>query len=147
MDRTLVILKPNAVQRGFIGEVISRFEKRGLAVVALKMMAIGRELAERHYEEHRGKPFYEGLLAFITSAPSVVMVLEGLNAVDVVRRMCGSTDPRQADPGTIRGDLGLQTERNVIHASDSPQSAERETRLFFREEEILRYRLDIQPWL
>ncbi len=132
IERTLVILKPDAVVRGgLMGEIISRFEKRGLKIVGMKMIWIDRELAERHYEEHRGKPFFEGLIDYITKAPpSVVMVVEGRYAISVVRKMAGATDPKDAEPGSIRGgDYGLDVGDaiyNVVHASDSPESAERE---------------------
>ncbi|ASJ11080.1 nucleoside-diphosphate kinase [Thermococcus sp. P6] len=142
IERTLVILKPDAVVRGLMGEIISRFEKRGLKIVGMKMIWIDRELAEKHYEEHRGKPFFEGLVDYITKAPSVVMVVEGRYAVSVVRKMCGATDPKDAEPGSIRGDYGLDVGDaiyNVIHASDSPESAEREITLYFKPEEIFEY--------
>ncbi|ASI98654.1 nucleoside-diphosphate kinase [Thermococcus celer] len=142
IERTLVILKPDAVVRGLMGEIISRFEKRGLKIVGMKMIWIDRELAERHYEEHRGKPFFEGLIDYITKAPSVVMVVEGRYAISVVRKMAGATDPKDAEPGSIRGDYGLDVGDaiyNVVHASDSPESAEREIALYFRPEELFEY--------
>ena len=147
MERTLVLLKPNAVQRGLIGEILARFERRGLTVLALKLMQVSRKLAERHYAEHRGKPFYAGLLDFITSAPVAAAVLEGESAVELVRRMCGETNPLQAAPGTIRGDYGVSTQQNLVHASDSPGAAAREIPLFFTAEEILEYRRPIDPWV
>jgi len=137
IERTLVILKPDAVVRGLMGEIISRFEKRGLKIVGMKMIWIDRELAEKHYEEHRGKPFFEALIDYITKAPSVVMVVEGRYAISVVRKMAGATDPKD-----IRGDYGLDVGDaiyNVIHASDSPESAEREISLYFKPEELYRY--------
>ncbi len=142
IERTLVILKPDAVVRGLMGEVISRLERRGLKIVGMKMIWVDRELAERHYEEHRGKPFFPGLIDYITKAPSVVMVVEGKYAISVVRKMCGATDPKDAEPGSIRGDYGLDIGNsmyNVVHASDSPESAEREINLYFRKEEIFEY--------
>ncbi len=142
IERTLVILKPDAVVRGLMGEIISRFEKRGLKIVGMKMIWIDRELAEKHYEEHRGKPFFEPLLDYITKAPSVVMVVEGRYAISVVRKMCGATDPKDAEPGSIRGDYGLDigdSIYNIVHASDSPESAEREINLYFKPEELYSY--------
>lgn len=147
MERTLIIIKPDAVQRGLIGEILARFERRGLTLLALKLAQVPRELAERHYAEHRGKPFYASLLEFITSGPVVTAVVEGDRAVEMVRRMCGETDPLRAAPGTIRGDYGVHTQNNLIHASDSLPSAQREIGLFFTEAEILSYRRPIHPWL
>jgi len=143
MERTLVIIKPDAVVRGLIGEIISRLERKGLKIVGMKMVWIDRELAERHYEEHRGKHFFEALIDYITRAPSVVMVVEGEDAIAIVRRMAGATNPRDAEPGSIRGDLGMNAGDaiyNVIHASDSPESAEREISLYFRPEELYPYK-------
>jgi len=142
VERTLVIIKPDAVVRGLIGEIISRFEKKGLKIIGMKMIHIDRELAEKHYEEHKGKPFFEPLIDYITKAPSVVMVLEGRCAIGVVRKMCGATDPKDAEPGTIRGDYGLDVGDaiyNVIHASDSEETAKREIALYFKDEELLEY--------
>jgi len=142
IERTLVILKPDAVVRGLVGEVISRFEKRGLKIVGMKMIWIDRELAEKHYAEHRGKPFFEGLIDYITKAPSVVMVVEGRYAISVVRKMAGATDPKDAEPGSIRGDYGLDigdSIYNIVHASDSPESAKREIELYFKPEELFEY--------
>lgn len=147
MERTFVMVKPDGVQRGLVGEIISRFEKRGLKIVALKMMQLSRELAETHYGEHRGKPFYESLVNYITSGPVVAMVLEGKNAVAVVREMMGATDPQKAAPGTIRATYGLDIGRNVIHGSDSKESAQREITLFFGTGELLSYRRDLDRWL
>lgn len=142
IERTLVIIKPDAVVRGLMGEIISRFEKKGLKIVGMKMIWIDRELAEKHYEEHRGKPFFEALIDYITKAPSVVMVIEGRYAISVVRKMAGATNPKDAEPGTIRGDFGFNIGDaiyNVVHASDSPESAEREINLYFKPEEIFEY--------
>ncbi|MBC7109906.1 MAG: nucleoside-diphosphate kinase [Archaeoglobi archaeon] len=147
MERTFLMIKPDGVQRGLIGEIIKRIECKGLKIVAMKMMRVSRELAEKHYEEHRGKPFYESLVSYITSSPVVAMVLEGKNAVQVVRRMIGATDPFEASPGTIRGDFGMEIGRNVVHAADSHKSAEREISLYFSEEEILEYRRIDEEWL
>jgi nucleoside-diphosphate kinase len=131
IERTLVIVKPDGVQRGLVGEIIGRLERRGLKIVGLDMRTIDRGVASRHYGEHEGKPFFEGLIDYITSGPSVLLVLEGPNAVAVTRSSMGATNPVNAAPGTIRGDLGLMTGRNLIHGSDGPESAEREVRLFF----------------
>lgn len=131
LERTLVIIKPDGVQRGLVGEIIGRLERRGLKVVALDLRTIDHGVASRHYGEHEGKPFFEGLIDYITSGPSVLMVLEGPNAISVTRTTMGATNPVNAAPGTIRGDLGLMTGRNLIHGSDGPESAEREVELFF----------------
>jgi len=137
MERTFVAIKPDAVQRSLIGEIISRFEKKGFKINALKLMQLDEATAKRHYAEHEGKPFFQGLVSFITSGPIVAMVIEGNNAVTVVRKMLGVTNPAEALPGTIRGDYGQITEKNIIHGSDSIQSAEREIAIFFKENEIL----------
>lgn len=147
MEQTLVILKPDTVQRGLIGAIIARIEKRGLRISAMKMIHITRALAERHYAEHKGKPFYEPLLAFITSAPVVVMVVSGPQAITILRTMMGKTDARQAAPGTLRGDYGISNQRNLVHGSDSPESASREIALFFDPEEILDYQRPTEPWI
>src|SRR2546423_4548952 len=131
MQRTLVLIKPDGVQRGLVGEIFGRLEARGLKLVALKMMHVSRDVAARHYAEHQGKPFYEGLLTFITSGPVVAMIWEGREAVSVVRGLMGSTDPLKAAPGTIRGDLALDLGMNLIHGSDSPARADAEKGLFF----------------
>lgn len=131
VERTLVIVKPDGVQRGLVGEIIGRLERRGLKIVGLDFRTIDRGIAARHYGEHEGKPFFEGLIDYITSGPSVLMVLEGPNAVAVTRSTIGATNPVNAAPGTIRGDLGLMTGRNLIHGSDGPESAAREVGLFF----------------
>src|SRR3989304_3078927 len=125
MERTLVLIKPDAMQRGLAGEILGRLERRGLRIVALKLLQVTPELAERHYAEHAGKPFYEGLIAYITTCPIVVAVFEGTHAVEAVRTTMGKTNPRDAAPGTIRGDLGLEVGRNLIHGSDSLASAPR----------------------
>ncbi len=147
MERTLVILKPDAVQRGLIGPILTRIEQRGFRIAAMKMMRISRELAEQHYAEHKGKSFYEGLIAFITSAPVVVMVVEGPQAVRIIRQMMGKTNAADAAPGTIRGDFALSTRKNLIHGSDSPESAAREIALYFTEEEILTYERPADRWI
>jgi nucleoside-diphosphate kinase len=148
-DRTFVMVKPDGVQRGLIGEIVSRFEDRGLKLVAGTFMQIDRELAEEHYGEHEGKPFFEGLVEFITSGPVFAMVWEGKDAVRQVRNMMGETDPAESPPGSIRGDLGLDLGRNVIHASDheDPGSNEREISLFFDEDELLDYERVDEGWL
>ena len=147
MERTLVLLKPDSIQRGLAGEVISRLERRGLKFVAMKLMKVSDELANLHYGEHVGKPFFEGLVKFITSSPIVAMVVEGESAVEVVRNTMGTTNPIQAGPGTIRGDLGLTIGMNLVHGSDSPESARREIDIFFRPEEIVEYTRDIDAWI
>ncbi|MBN1487027.1 MAG: nucleoside-diphosphate kinase [Anaerolineae bacterium] len=146
MEKTLIILKPDTVQRGLIGEVISRIEKRGLRIAGLKMMWVPRELAERHYGEHQGKAFYEPLLNFITSSPVIAMVIEGPKVITTMRAMMGKTSSLEANPGTIRGDYGLSNRHNLIHGSDSPESAEREIALFFKPEEIYNYKRVTEPW-
>jgi len=147
MEKTFVMLKPDAIQRNLVGEIISRFEKRGLKLVAMKMLLIDREMAHQHYGEHKGKPFFNELVNFITSGPTIAMIWEGEQAVKVVRKMMGSTDPQEALPGTIRGDYGLFTGKNIIHGSDSLESAQREISLFFLEEEIVTYHKNIDTWV
>ncbi len=147
MERTFVMIKPDAVQRGLIGEIISRLERKGLKIVAMKMLNVSKDLAERHYAEHREKPFFQSLVDYITSGPVVAMVVEGKNAVKVVRTLVGATNPQDALPGTIRGDFGMDIGRNVIHASDSLESAEREISLFFKPEEIVEYTRIDEDWL
>ncbi len=147
MERTLVIVKPDGVQRGLVGEILARLERRGLKLVGMKMVWIDRELAERHYAVHKGKPFYEGLIAYITSSPVVLAVFEGKNAVALVRQTVGATNPAEAAPGTIRGDFGVEIGRNLIHASDSPENGEREVALFFRAEELFAYERDVDRWV
>ncbi len=137
VQRTFVMIKPDGVRRGLIGEIIARFERKGLKIKALKMKKLTREEAERLYDVHKGKPFFEELIEFVTSAPVVGMVLEGDEAVSVVRLMVGATDGRKAQPGTIRGDYALSIGENVIHASDSPERAEYEIKVFFRDDEII----------
>lgn len=147
LERTFVMLKPDAVQRGCCGEIISRFERRGLKIVALKMLWITRELAEKHYAEHKGKKFFEGLISYITSGPVIAMVIEGKNAVKLVRDMMGKTNPQESMPGTIRGDYAIDLGRNIIHGSDSLASAEREISLFFAKEEIFTYQKAGENWI
>ncbi|ACZ42289.1 Nucleoside-diphosphate kinase [Thermobaculum terrenum ATCC BAA-798] len=147
MERTLVIVKPDAVQRGLIGEVIARIERTGLKLVALKLSKIDRETAHTHYQEHVNKPFFQGLVNFITSGPVVLAVFEGPNAVSIVRKTMGATNPVDSVPGSIRGDLAISLGRNVIHGSDSPESAEREISIFFSPDEILSYERAIDNWI
>ncbi|MDD2372964.1 MAG: nucleoside-diphosphate kinase [Syntrophomonadaceae bacterium] len=137
MNRTFAMVKPDGVEKGLVGEIISRFEKKGLKMVALKIMKITPELAEKHYSEHKGKPFFADLVNFITSGPVAAMVLEGENVIPTVRTMMGATNPQDAAPGTIRGDFALTIDENIIHGSDSPESARREIGIFFKEEEMV----------
>jgi nucleoside-diphosphate kinase len=146
-QRTLVLVKPDGVQRGLTGEIVQRLERRGLKLVALKMMRISKDTAARHYAEHQGKAFYDGLLAFITSGPVIAMIWEGREAVSVVRSLMGSTDPVKAAPGTIRGDLALDLGMNLIHGSDSPERAQTEMALFFSPGELFEYDRTIDRWI
>lgn len=147
MQRSYVMVKPDGVQRNLVGEVISRMEKRGLKILALKMYTIPEETAMAHYAEHEGKPFFHSLLDFITSGPSVSIVVQGKSAVSVIRTMVGATNPSEAAPGTIRGDFGLDTGRNIVHASDSTESAKREISIHFSESEISEYSRIDEQWL
>lgn len=147
MERTLVLVKPDAVQRGLAGEIIGRLERRGLKLAGMKLMQVTPELARRHYGAHVGKPFFEGLVEFITSSPLVAIAVEGENAVDVVRTTMGATNPADAAPGTIRGDFGLTIGANLIHGSDSAESAAAELALFFGEGEVVDYDRDIDRWI
>jgi nucleoside-diphosphate kinase len=133
MDRTLILVKPDAYERGLTGEIIARFERKGLRITALKQMELSRETAELHYSEHRGRDFFEPLVDFITSGPMVALILEGDRAIEAARQVIGTTDPIEAAPGSIRGDFGLQTRTNLVHGSDSAESAAREERIFFPE--------------
>jgi len=133
LDRTLILVKPDAFERGLTGEIVARFERKGLKIVAMKHMVVERDLAEEHYAEHREKPFFGDLVEFITGGPLVAMVLEGYEAVTAARQVIGATNPLEAAPGSIRGDLGLEVQTNLVHGSDSAESAERETRIFFPE--------------
>lgn len=137
-QRTLIILKPDAVARGLMGRIISRFEDKGLRVIGMKMTTISKSLASKHYAEHKGKPFYAGLLRFVTSGPVVLMVVEGKNAIPVARKMMGATFGSNAEPGTIRGDFGVSDTFNLIHGSDSPKSARREIKLYFKSSELVK---------
>lgn len=147
VEKTFIMIKPDGVQRGLIGQVIQRFEQKGLQLITAKLMHIPKELAEQHYAEHKEKPFFGELVDFITSGPVMAMVWQGENAIKVAREMMGKTNPAEAAPGTIRGDFGLQVSMNVIHGSDSPESAEREINLFFKQEELLEYSRDINRWV
>jgi nucleoside-diphosphate kinase len=131
METTLIILKPDAVQRGLIGRIVGRFEAKGLRIVAMRMMTVPRDLAEKHYAEHQGKGFYDGLIRFVTSSPVVVMAIKGVDAIAVCRKLIGATNGRKAEPGSIRGDFGMSGGFNMIHGSDSPESAQRELALWF----------------
>lgn len=146
-ERSLVIVKPDALQRGLIGEILARYEKRGLKIVAMKFEVVSRETAERHYAEHHGKPFFNGLVDYITSAPSVLLILEGPDAVAITRTTNGATRPAEAAPGTIRADFGLTIGRNLVHASDSVESAAREVEIFFSSGEIVEYARAIDAWI
>lgn len=147
VERSLIMIKPDAVQRGIVGEVISRLERKGLKLCAMKMLKIDRQLAQRHYREHEGKPFYEPLLRYITASPVVAMVIEGRNAISIIRKLVGATNAEEALPGTIRGDLGIHERSNIVHASDSSESATREIGTFFSEDEILEYEKNIDHWI
>ena len=146
-EQTLVLVKPDGVQRALAGTIISRLEARGLRIVAMKMLQVSREMAMRHYGVHQGKSFFEGLVEFITSGPVIAMVLEGRSAIAMVRNTMGATDPLKAPPGTIRGDLGVDMGRNLIHGSDSPENAAQEIALFFSPDEILSYGRDVDRWI
>ena len=147
IERTLVLVKPDGVQRLLTGRIISRYEERGLKLVGLKLMRVDRDLAERHYAIHREKPFFKGLVEFITSAPLVAAVLEGPNAIAMVRAMNGATRPQEAAPGSIRGDFAVETAQNLVHASDSPETAASELALWFDPSELLDYDREIDRWV
>ncbi len=146
-ERTLILIKPDAINRGLAGEIISRFEKKGLKIVGMKMMKMSEEKAREHYSHHVGKPFYPDLEKFMTSMPIIALVVEGRNAVDVVRRIVGSTNGREAEPGSIRGDYSMSVSKNLIHASDSKENAEKEIKRFFKEDELFDYRLAYEDFL
>ena len=147
MERTFVMLKPDCVQRNLVGRVITCFEEKGCKIVGLKMLRLSREMAEEHYAEHRGKPFFESLVAHITSGPVVAMVIEGKGVIAAVRQIMGSTNPLEAAPGTIRGRFAVDVGRNVVHGSDGPASAAREVALFFRPDELISYRREDERWV
>ncbi len=146
-ERTFALLKPDAIQRALAGDILHRFERRGLKIVGLKLMRVSRALAESYYAEHKGKPFYEPLMGYITSGPVVALVLEGDGAVALVRKMMGKTNSAEAELGTIRGDYALTIGRNVIHGSDSPESAKREIGFFFKPDELHEYKRIDEAWL
>ncbi len=146
-ERTLVLIKPDGVQRQLIGRILARYEARGLKVAGLKLVRVDRDLAERHYDAHREKPFFAGLVAFITSAPLVAVALDGPNAISVVRGINGATRPHEAAPGTIRGDFALETAQNIVHASDGPEAATTELALWFSPAELLDYEREIDRWV
>ena len=147
MERTLIIIKPDAVQRGLTGEIIRRFEQRGLRIAGMKFMSVERALAQKHYAVHEGKPFYSGLVDYIVSGPVVVMVLEGTNAVLAARGTIGETNPAKAAPGSIRGDLGLEIGRNLVHGSDSPANGELEIALWFKPDELVNWKRSTEGWI
>jgi nucleoside-diphosphate kinase len=147
MERTLVLVKPDGVQRGLIGELLARFERKGLKVVGLRLLDVSRDLAERHYAVHAGKHFYPGLVEFITSGPVAAVALEGPDAIATVRRLVGGTMPNEAAPGTIRGDLGISGLRNLVHASDAPEAAEFELDLWFGPDRLVGYEREIDAWI
>lgn len=147
IQKSFVMMKPDAVSRRLMGKILSRFEEKGLQVIAVKLMQIDEDLAKAHYGEHEGKPFFEDLIAYITSSPSLAMVIKGEEAISTIRKMVGATNPLEADMGTIRGDFAMDTGRNIIHASDAPESAEREISLFFNENEICDYSIVDNIWI
>ena len=147
MEQTYLMIKPDGVQRGLCGEILSRFEKKGLKIVAMKLMVIPKETAENHYAEHKERPFFPPLISYIPSGPVLAMVLEGENAVSVCRNMMGKTNPSESAPGTIRGDYAMVTGLNIIHGSDSPESAKREISIFFKPEELVTYDRTSDKWI
>jgi len=147
MQHTFVMVKPDGVQRRLAGRIIARFEQAGISIAAMKFMSVSRELAQRHYAVHKGKPFYESLIDYITSGPVLAMVLEGDSVIERVRRMVGATDPQEAEPGTIRGDYAQDIGRNIVHASDSPETARDEIALWFDDDEIVDYEMTDHCWL
>jgi len=147
MEREFIMIKPDGVQRGLIGDVIKRIERVGLKIIGLKMLQLTKKMAEEHYAIHKGKSFYEGLIEYITSGPVVAMVVEGKNAVKLTRKIVGATDPVDAQPGTIRGDFALEIGRNIIHAGDSPENAKIEYSIYFDEEEFVQYQKIDEEWI
>ena len=147
MEKSLVLIKPDAIQRGLAGEILSRLERRGLKIVAVKMLHMDRKLAQRHYAIHKGKAFFNDLVEFITSTPLIAIVFQGKNAVGIIRQMMGETDPAKASSGTVRGDFGIDIERNLIHGSDSLDNASREIALFFSADEIFDYERELDTWI
>lgn len=147
MERTFIAIKPDGVQRGLVGEVIKRFESKGFTLVGLKMLQVSQELAEKHYDVHKERPFFKSLVEFITSSPVVAMVWEGEGVVASARKIIGATNPLMAEPGTIRGDFGINIGRNLIHGSDAIETAQREVSLWFPEEELVNWQPTINPWM
>ena len=147
MERSLVLIKPDAIQRGLAGEIISRLERKGLKIVAMKMLHMDKNLAQRHYAIHKGKAFFDDLVSFITSSPLIAIVFQGKNAVEIIRQMMGETDPAKAYRGTIRGDFGIDIGHNLVHGSDSLENASKEIDLFFSEEEIFNYDRELDTWI
>ncbi len=146
MERTLILFKPDCVQRRLVGRILARFEEKGFKIVAMKMLQVTPDMAKKHYQEHVGKPFYPSLERYITGGPLIAAVLEGLDAIRVVRQMLGATSGLEAQPGTIRGDFSLSRQMNLVHASDGPEAAQREIELYFRPEELFDYSLVLEPW-
>lgn len=147
VQTTLVLIKPDGVQRSLVGEIISRLERRGLKIVGMKLLQIDEALANRHYEAHVGKPFFPGLVQFITSSPVVALAIQGKNSTEVVRQTMGATDPKAAGSGTVRGDLGLDIGRNLVHGSDSPEAAAHELTLFFKSGELVEWERSVEGWI
>jgi nucleoside-diphosphate kinase len=147
MEKSLVLIKPDAIQRGLAGEIISRLERKGLKIVAMKMLHMDKNLAQRHYAIHKGKAFFEDLVNFITSGPVIAIIFQGKNAVEVIRQMMGETDPAKAHSGTIRGDFGIDIGHNLVHGSDSLENASQEIDLFFSAEEIFNYDRELDTWI
>jgi len=147
MERSLVLIKPDAIQRGLAGEIVSRLEKKGLKIVAMKMLHMDKNLAQRHYAIHKGKAFFDDLVSFITSSPVIAIVFQGKNAVEIIRQMMGETDPAKASSGTIRGDFGIDIGHNLVHGSDSLENASKEINLFFSAEEIFNYARELDTWI
>ena len=147
VERTLLLIKPDAMQRGLAGEIVSRMERRGLKIIGIRLMKVSKQLAKKHYAEHEGKPFFNGLVDYITSSPIIAAILEGPNAIQAMRQTMGKTNPLQAETGSIRADFGLETGRNLTHGSDSPASAKREIALFFGDMPAIPWKRDTDPWI
>jgi len=147
MEQTLVLIKPDAMQRSLAFEILSRLERRGLRLVGLRLLQVEQPMAKKHYAEHEGKPFFAGLVTYITSSPIIAAVFEGTNAVNAVRQTIGSTNPTEASPGTIRGDFGIEIGRNLIHGSDSVESANREIKIFFEGQSVIQWKKDTEKWV
>lgn len=147
MEQSLVLVKPDGVQRGLVGEIIARLERRGLRLAGAKFMQVSKELAEEHYAEHKGKPFYDGLVSYITASPVMAMAWEGPNAVAAIRQTMGATRPTEAAPGTVRHDFGLEVGRNLTHASDKPETGQREVGLWFKKDELVSWTREIDKWV